>query len=140
VEIDIDLQLALPPDVGEVLISRLPEGYVARFIGQQAASGRAEYAIKWADDLSRTVDTNAGIVIMDFLQGIASIHQTIQAEGGEMRLGIYYELRETTVFPLYLSAECIKLLASLGLSVDSTGYPCSVDNEQDSGTDRADHK
>ncbi len=42
-----------------------------------------------------------------------------------LRLGIYYDLEETVVFPVMLTNTCISLLSKINVSLDISGYPCS---------------
>ena len=51
----------------------------------------------------------------------------IRQSGGVLRVGVFYDLEETVVFPFRLSADVVKAIGSLNLAVDATGYPCRED-------------
>ena len=46
-----------------------------------------------------------------------------------LRLGIYYSLEETVVFPLQLDVTTISLMAAMGLGLAAYGYPCSDESD-----------
>lgn len=69
--------------------------------------------------------SDVDIEIRNFLQGLTVYAEAIKQSQGTLRIGIFYNLCETVVFPFRLSIETIKLLCELNLSVDATGYPCA---------------
>lgn len=73
--------------------------------------------------------TNVDAGIRDFLRSLTVHAEAVKQSQGILRLGIFYDLRETVVFPFRLSVETIKALGELNLSVDATGYPCSDEEE-----------
>ena len=64
-------------------------------------------------------------IVRDFLRYLAPYSNTIRRYQGVLRLGVFYNLEETVIFPFQLSCEAIKSIADLNLSIDATGYPCS---------------
>lgn len=68
-----------------------------------------------------------GDEILKFLTGLKSFEMEVKHIGGELRLGIYYDVPQTVVFPLYLSIDCVRALERFGVALDSTGYPCGAD-------------
>lgn len=47
--------------------------------------------------------------------------------GRQLRVGIFYNLKETVVFPFRLSSSVLQKIASLNLDLSVTGYPCAED-------------
>jgi hypothetical protein len=62
--------------------------------------------------------------ISNLLRHLDAYADTIRRSAGTLRVGLFYDLDETVVFPLRLSADVVKALAALNLAVDATGYPC----------------
>ena len=78
--------------------------------------------------IRQDTDNRTGIVdniVRDFLHNMTSFSETIRKHQGLLRLGIFYDIEESVVFPFRFSCEAIKLIADLNLSIDATGYPCS---------------
>ncbi len=75
------------------------------------------------------VVTDVEIGIRAFLQSLTMYSEAIKKSRGALRLGIFYDLRETVVFPFRLSAEIVKTIGELNLSIDATGYPCAEESE-----------
>lgn len=123
-EMDIDLALDLDRKDEVQLKASLPKGYIA-VSGDEDGGARVHLLIRRAGDDAQTVSTTAGALVLDFLQGLSQLKDTVRRVGGELRLGIYYDVNEAVVFPLRLSAECVGVMAGFNLSLDSTGYPSS---------------
>ena len=66
-----------------------------------------------------------------FLQQLDYHAETVRGARGVIRLGIFYALTETVVFPFRLSVETVKEIGALNLAMDVTGYPCSEESEED---------
>jgi hypothetical protein len=124
-EVDIELTVTVDSYGTATLVNGLSRNYLAKVVGSGSTPGTVEYSIRFANDVSREVESTVGVVILDFVQGLTPLLNVISRANGILRLGIYYDLRETMVFPLILSAECVKSIASFELSLDCTGYPCS---------------
>ena len=78
--------------------------------------------------IRQEIDNRTGIVdhiVRDFLSNLASFSEIIKKHQGVLRLGVFYNIDESVVFPFRLSCEAIKSIADLNLSIDATGYPCS---------------
>lgn len=61
-----------------------------------------------------------------FLEEVRGLVQSAEeALEKRLRVGIFYNVSETAVFPFRLSRHVVKSMASLGLDLDVTGYPCS---------------
>ena len=126
-EVDIDLSVSIPSSEESSIRTALPSGYVMEESRNDSNPGETRFLIRYKDERSRQIQTNVGVLIVDFLSKLTSLENILRKFGGELRLGIYYELKETAVFPFRLPSECIHRLASLNLSLESTGYPCSDD-------------
>jgi hypothetical protein len=70
-------------------------------------------------------DATVGEVIKSFLVGLEAIRNVIKNGAGRIRLGIFYHLNETMVFPFFLSAESIRVISDFNILLDATGYPCN---------------
>jgi hypothetical protein len=44
--------------------------------------------------------------------------------GGCLRVGVFYDLSESIVFPMKYGLELMRLLVSMNLSIECVGYPC----------------
>lgn len=76
----------------------------------------------------RTV-ASVDAAIQEFLNILKMHAEAVRQSQGILHLGIFYDLRETVVFPLRLSVETVKALAELNLEVDATGYPCADESD-----------
>lgn len=120
-EIDIDLVVLLEADCHAALVSALPAQYVA--VGQKNLHNtQSRLSIRYLDDCALKVSTTASALVVDFLRGLDPCVDLVRLARGELRLGIYYSLNDTVVFPLHLDSSCIRMMADLNLSLDSTGY------------------
>lgn len=59
--------------------------------------------------------------VVEFLRGFNGIADKLYPE---VRLGFFYNLEETVVFPFNLEIETLIAITSLNLSLSVTGYPC----------------
>ncbi len=65
--------------------------------------------------------------VQNFLEYFEAYANDVKTSYGVLRLGVFYNLQETIVFPLKLSAATITMLCELNLGIDTTGYPCIED-------------
>ena len=123
--LDIDLIAGpMPLEDGNALL-HVPDFYTAKLLHDKSGSERVRLFIQYAREGPVKVPSTVSPLVEEFLVGLSSLSEQIRTVGGELRLGIFYDLEDTTVFPVYLSADCIKLLSKFNVGIDSTGYPCS---------------
>ena len=124
---DLDIDLIAGPmaleDGNELL--QISGVYTAKLLHDKSGSKRVRVFIQYVREGPVSVPSTVSPLVEEFLVGLLSISEQIRTVGGEVRLGIFYDLEDTMVFPVHLSADCIKLLSKFNVSIDSTGYPCS---------------
>lgn len=117
----------------EICLSSVPKDKVSNLAKQFNVSSLKEDAVSYQDVVIRQEPGNrTGIidhVVRDFLTNLYSYSEIIKNHQGVLRLGIFYNLDESVVFPFRLSSEVVKSMAELNLAIDSTSYPCSPDDE-----------
>ena len=126
--LDIDLIVGPMPQADSSVLLLVPSAYTAKLLPEKSDSGQVRVFIQYVREDPFAVDSTVSPFICEFLAGLCSIEEQIRSLGGEVRLGIYYDLEDTIVFPVYLSAECIRLLSKFNVGIDSTGYPCSEED------------
>lgn len=118
-EVDIEVRLNSFPRVVALEIARhLPVEFTKP----------GEVVLRAAQEPRAVTDIDAAV--RDFLRSLVAHAEAVRQSNGVLRLGIFYDLDETVVFPLQLSLETIKVLGDLNLSLDSTGYPCSEESQK----------
>lgn len=136
-ELDIDIRLTKFP---RKIALELGEHFPVEFKNaktDEEGSPYCEIAV-WAAAESQVV-TNVDTGVRNFLQRLAAYTEIIKQSRGVLRLGIFYDLSETVVFPFRLSIETVKALGELNLSIDATGYPCADESSDSGSTDRGNH-
>ena len=91
------------------------------------SEGKSFVRISYSGNDAVEAKTTVGDEILKFLTGLKAFDMEIRDVGGELRLGIYYDVPQTVVFPFHLSTDCIRALERFGVSLDSTGYPCGTE-------------
>lgn len=120
-EVDIDICLS---NVARDEVSNLAKQFLIKCINKDAGGDLQDIVIR------QEPDNRTGIVdhiVRDFLSNLTSFSETIRKHQGVLRLGVFYNIEESVVFPFRLSCDAIKSIADLNLSIDATGYPCSPD-------------
>ena len=120
-EVDIEIYLN---NVARGEVSSLAKQFLVERTNKDAGDELQDIVIR------QEADNRTGIVdhiVRDFLNNMASFSETIRKHQGVLRLGIFYDIEESVVFPFRLSCETIKLIADLNILIDATGYPCSSD-------------
>lgn len=107
--------------------TELAKRFPVEFPNTGAEASHQDVVIRAAPEPQVVTDVDARI--RDFLQGLTAQAEAVKQSQGVLRLGIFYDLRETVVFPFRLSVETVKALCELNLSVDATGYPCADEEE-----------
>jgi hypothetical protein len=125
-ELDADVSLNnLPRSIALELAKRFP----VEFSKKDAAATHQDVVIRFASAPQVVTDVDAAV--QDFLRSLVTHADAIKRSCGVLRLGVFYDLSETVVFPLQLSAETIRTLGELNLGIDATGYPCAEESEED---------
>ena len=120
-EVDIDICLN---NVARGDVSSLAKQFLVERTNKDAGGELQDIVIR------QEADNRTGIVdhiVRDFLNNMTSFSETIRKHQGVLRLGIFYDIEGSVVFPFRLSCETIKLIADLNILIDATGYPCSSD-------------
>ena len=121
-EVDIEIYLN---NVARGEISSLAKQFLVESANKDAGGELQDIVIR------QEANNRTGIVdhiVRDFLNNMTLFSETIRKHQGVLRLGIFYDIEESVVFPFRLSCEAIKLIADLNILIDATGYPCSPDN------------
>lgn len=110
----------------EVRVPNLPMALVSKIAGHISTEPKiiddeAIFHIYYEGTWPKNFDEK----IRNFLYPFMAFADIISQSKGILRLGLFYDLEQTVVFSLVLSAETIELLGRLKLSIDSTSYPCS---------------
>ena len=121
---EVDIEICLN-NVARSEISSLAKQFLVERTNKDAGGELQDIVIR------QEADNRTGIVdhiVRDFLNNMTSFSETIRKHQGVLRLGIFYDIEESVVFPFRLSCEAIKLMADLNILIDATGYPCSSDD------------
>jgi hypothetical protein len=116
VDIDFELQLRSFPRAGS---ADLCESFVVEMEGDGELRDvvlRAEREVRPPDSLDAAM--------ADWLRNLEAHAQTVRQCNATIRLGMFYNVKETVVFPFRLSAQTIHALSNLNLGISATGYPC----------------
>lgn len=71
------------------------------------------------------VDTTLDEIIKCFFENITGLEEYFQESKNVLRIGMYYSLQDTVVFPVILSNENLSFLSQFKMSLDFSGYACS---------------
>ncbi|HVX13343.1 MAG TPA: hypothetical protein VHC22_19315 [Pirellulales bacterium] len=120
---DIDLVFVASAKDVSTLETIVPQAYLLHVDRLDRESARV--SLRYRDTTLLHIASSVGDLLKVFLGGLSSAASVISRSRAEVRIGIFYDLTETVIFPLVLPAECVEALAALRLSVNSTGYPCN---------------
>lgn len=113
--------------------SRFSVSEIAKYVPveyQKKNTGSSYHEVIIRAALEPQTVTDVDEQIRDFLRILTIQAEAVKQSHGMLRLGIFYDLSETVVFPFRLSIETIRVLGELNLSVDVTGYPCTEDTDE----------
>ena len=120
-ELDIDLALhGVPP----ALAVELGQLFYMDFQGDREAAACLDITI-WANESPQPIIATIDAALHDFLEKLMPHVLVIVQATPVLRLGIFYDLEETVVFPLRLGAATIRLMAAMGIELEAYGYPCA---------------
>ena len=121
---EVDIEICLN-NVARGEISSLAKQFLVERTNKDAGGELQDIVIRQeAGNRTDIVDH----IVRDFLNNMTAFSETIRKHQGVLRLGIFYDIEESVVFPFQLSCEAIKLMADLNILIDATGYPCSPDD------------
>ena len=123
-KVDVDIEICLS-NVARDEVSSLAKQFLVERTNKDASSELQDIVI-WQEINNRT-----GIIyhiVLDCLNNLTSFSETIRKHQSVRRLGIFYDIGESVVFPFRLYCEAIKSIADLNLSIDAIAYPCSPDD------------
>lgn len=118
-DVDIEVQLAKVP---KPIVTEIAKRFSVEFASKEKKAGPQDIVVRPTSQ-HPTLESS----IANFLAELAAYGETIKQSSGTLRLGVFYDLDETVVFPLRLSADVVRAIGSLNLAVDATGYPCKDD-------------
>ena len=129
-ELDIEIQLANFP---RQIALELAEHFPVEFQNKKEKIDKegllyCEITVRAAAKSQVVANVDTGI--HNFLQRLATYAEAIKQYQGVLRIGVFYDLNETVVFPFRLSVETVKALGELNLSIDATGYPCAEEPDE----------
>lgn len=117
---NIDVEISLPV-ANKLTDSQLPEGY---FIEERGTRKKALF-LRGSSSIGERVDET----VSGFLSGLHTLGEHLRALNVSLRIGVFYDLNETVIFPFQLSAATLEKIAELGLALDATIYVCGEDEE-----------
>lgn len=124
IEIDVELEINLQSQpMLTNIVAQLPEKYATE---HRKTDGFLHVVYEDASISSKPLDE--GIIF--FLNGLVALREKISTLNACVRVGMFYQAKETIVCPMRLSKQCIKMLNQFGVSLDVTGYPCSDDEPE----------
>jgi len=118
---NVDVEMALPV-ANKLTDSLLPEGY---FIEERGTRKKALF-LRGSFSVGERIDET----VSRFLFGLHTLGGHLRALNVSLRIGVFYDLNETVIFPFQLSAATLEKIAELGLSLDATIYVCGEDDEE----------
>jgi len=119
-EIDISVFLGNFP---RNISLKLTKFFSVEFSKHASTEHKQDVVIRVSSELMPVVSVESEVC--NFLSNFEAYIEDVKKSSGVLRLGLFYNLQETVVFPLQLSAQTINILCKLNLGIDVTGYPCS---------------
>lgn len=118
---EVDVEIALPDLAASLanygLGGLLPEGYFVEHRGNREVS----LFIRGYDSSGTKINET----IFRFLSGLQPLEGNLRELKAELRVGVFYDIRETVVFPLYINIGTIDKMSLFGLSLDANIYVCN---------------
>jgi hypothetical protein len=127
---DIDIELRLRPNSESQLAA----------VRKWAVAGLKVTSSKKGDELivrtsqSEKFETSLDNAVREFLDDLQSAGIDQRYEGRALRIGVFYDLQETVVFPVRLLAPTLAMLANLALDLNISGYPCAPEQDEKEAT------
>jgi hypothetical protein len=123
-EADVEVRLAHFPKVAAM---ELAKHYAVDF--DKTDTGAESQGVVVRATMGSKTELALEEAVRTFLQGLSMQADAVRRAQGVLRIGVFYDLQETVVFPFRLSANVVKQIAELSLSIDATGYPCADESE-----------
>ena len=118
----MDFDIDLSVEVHAESIHKDLEALIAdKYHMRRHAKHDTEYVIS---KIAPIVGNNLDNAITDFLSDLTKLRGVITTLKTSLRIGVFYQLAETVVFPVMLSKKTIELLYQFRVDLDITGYPC----------------
>jgi hypothetical protein len=119
-DVDIEVQLAKVP---KPVALEIAKRFSVEFASKKEKGGPQDIVVRPTSQ-QPTLEK----AIASFLAELVAYGETIKQSAGTLRVGVFYDLDETVVFPMRLSADVIRTLSAMNLALDATGYPCKEDD------------
>jgi len=117
-KVDVEIELPLLPSLPDYgLNGFLPNGY---FLEERGTSKKV-FFLRCPASTGESIDET----ISKFLAELHPLEGKLRELKAELRVGVFYDVRETVVFPFRLAKENVSRIASFDLSLDATIYVCS---------------
>lgn len=69
--------------------------------------------------------------VSKFLSDLHLLEEKLRALKAELRVGVFYSVTETAIFPFQLGTDCVARVARCGLALDATIYVCGEEEPSD---------
>lgn len=121
-EVDVEIELpSVSSPMDYELDGFLPNNY---FIEDRGTHKKAYFLRGTASTGERIAGT-----ISRFLSDLSPLKEKLRALKAELRVGVFYSVTETVIFPFQLSADCISQIAQFGLALDAIIYVCGEEEQ-----------
>ena len=117
-EIEIDLNIALTPELAQRVQQSLVTGF--ELVSFKTAG---KFSLRPVEAVGATLTIDQAI--RNYLELIKPIGPMLERLGGELRIGVFFSTDEAAAFSVALSNATVQMLATYQLSIDVTCYPCS---------------
>jgi hypothetical protein len=119
----VDIQLFLEKKENNLLIDKLNFILPYEFIAEDVSDKSTLLIISYRSDneLNYSLDQE----IKEFLIKLLSVEKILLEFEKTLRVGVFYDIKETIVCPILLEKETIELIARFKTKIFLTGYLCS---------------
>lgn len=126
-EFDIEIELVCE-ELGFLSVPDTVEGFAT----VHGPSGvRKALKLEGRFDLQHFSDVGAKLTAV--LRGLRCLFSApILQCSGTVRIGLFFDISETVIFPVFLGRDAVAEMAALGLELDCTCYPGSDDDDDES--------
>jgi len=122
-KVDVEITLPANPAAEDYgLKDFLPDDY---FIEERGMKTKCSFLRASSSVGERIDETVAG-----FLAGLQPLAEKIKSLRAELRIGVFYDLEETVVFPFPLKTETVRAIAEYGLALDAILYACGPEDDK----------
>jgi hypothetical protein len=123
-KVDVEIELPLTSSSGGYgLGGFMPSGY---FIEERGTRKKAWF-LRGATSTGERIDET----VSRFLSDLHLLEEKLRALKAELRVGVFYGVAETAIFPFRLGADCVAGIARCGLVLDATIYVCGEEESSD---------